>query len=116
MTSRASFLSLKDMFSSYLSILEHFVVFSNILGACIVFQGTLMQMTMMTPPSFNSELHYLNKEDRLLRWLLVKHRDIKPGLEYFGEKDSKLSIKVYQVMGDDKEDESDEESDTADEM
>nr|GME05359.1 MATH and LRR domain-containing protein PFE0570w [Ipomoea batatas] len=80
------------------------------------YQGTLMQMTMMTPPSFNSELHYLNKEDRLLRWLLVKHRDIKPGLEYFGEKDSKLSIKVYQVMGDDKEDESDEDSDTADEM
>nr|GMD43962.1 MATH and LRR domain-containing protein PFE0570w [Ipomoea batatas] len=80
------------------------------------YQGTLMQMTMMTPPSFNSELHYLNKEDRLLRWLLVKHRDIKPGLEYFGEKDSKLSIKVYQVMGDDKEDESDEESDTADEI
>ncbi|KAL0358325.1 UNVERIFIED_CONTAM: hypothetical protein Sangu_0681900 [Sesamum angustifolium] len=35
------------------------------------YQGQLMQMTMMTPPSFNSELYYLNKEDRLLRWLLV---------------------------------------------
>lgn len=31
-------------------------------------------MTMMTPPSINSELHYLNKEDRLLRWLLIKNR------------------------------------------
>lgn len=28
----------------------------------------------------NKELHYLNKEDKLLRWLLVKHRDIKIGL------------------------------------
>ncbi|CAI9260138.1 unnamed protein product [Lactuca saligna] len=45
------------------------------------YQGQLMQMTMMTPPSFNSELHYLNKEDRLLRWLLVKHRDIKFGVK-----------------------------------
>ncbi|PIA37186.1 hypothetical protein AQUCO_03000045v1 [Aquilegia coerulea] len=38
------------------------------------YQGQLMQMTMMTTPNFNKELHYLNKEDRLLRWLLVKHR------------------------------------------
>lgn len=44
-----------------------------------IFQGQLMQMTMMTPPNFNNELHYLNKEDRLLRWLLVKHRDVKLG-------------------------------------
>ncbi|KAL8527810.1 hypothetical protein ACS0TY_005584 [Phlomoides rotata] len=41
------------------------------------YQGQLMQMTMMTPPSFNTELSYLNKEDRLLRWLLVKHRNVK---------------------------------------
>lgn len=40
-------------------------------------QGQLLQMTMMTPPSINSELYYLNKEDRLLRWLLIKHRDFK---------------------------------------
>lgn len=36
-------------------------------------------MTMMTPPSINSEMYYLNKEDRLLGWLLIKHRDIKFG-------------------------------------
>ncbi|GFP92068.1 37S ribosomal protein mrp17 mitochondrial [Phtheirospermum japonicum] len=51
------------------------------------YKGTLMQMTMMTPPSFNSELHYLNKEDRLLRWLLVKHRDVKFGVNVLGEDD-----------------------------
>ncbi|KAJ8751444.1 hypothetical protein K2173_016654 [Erythroxylum novogranatense] len=45
------------------------------------YQGQLMQMTMMATPNINKELHYLNKEDRLLRWLLVKHRDTKFGLE-----------------------------------
>lgn len=39
-----------------------------------------MQITMMATPNMNKELHYLNKEDKLLRWLLVKHRDIKIGL------------------------------------
>ncbi|KFK39217.1 hypothetical protein AALP_AA3G214500 [Arabis alpina] len=34
---------------------------------------------MMATPNMNKELHYLNKEDKLLRWLLVKHRDIKIG-------------------------------------
>lgn len=34
-------------------------------------------MTMMTPPSMNSELQYLNREDRLLRWLLIKNRGTK---------------------------------------
>lgn len=38
-----------------------------------------MQVTMMATPNMNKELHYLNKEDKLLRWLLVKHRDIKIG-------------------------------------
>ena len=42
-------------------------------------QGQLMQITMMATPNINKELHYLNKEDKLLRWLLVKHRDIKIG-------------------------------------
>ncbi|KAL9238266.1 hypothetical protein vseg_012712 [Gypsophila vaccaria] len=46
------------------------------------FQGQLMQMTMMATPNINKELHYLNKDDRLLRWLLVKHRDAKYGLHY----------------------------------
>ncbi|GAA0186205.1 ribosomal protein [Lithospermum erythrorhizon] len=43
------------------------------------YQGQMMQMTMMAPPSLNNELHYLNKEDRLLRWLLIKHRDFSFG-------------------------------------
>ncbi|RID71782.1 hypothetical protein BRARA_C03703 [Brassica rapa] len=43
------------------------------------YQGQLMQITMMATPNMNKELHYLNKEDKLLRWLLVKHRDIKIG-------------------------------------
>ena len=42
-------------------------------------QGQLMQITMMATPNMNKELHYLNKEDKLLRWLLVKHRNIKIG-------------------------------------
>ncbi|XP_010487795.1 PREDICTED: uncharacterized protein LOC104783682 [Camelina sativa] len=43
------------------------------------YQGQLMQITMMATPNMNKELHYLNKEDKLLRWLLVKHRDITIG-------------------------------------
>ncbi|KAL0816484.1 PREDICTED: uncharacterized protein LOC106293154 [Brassica oleracea var. oleracea] len=43
------------------------------------YQGQLMQITMMATPNINKELHYLNKDDKLLRWLLVKHRDIKIG-------------------------------------
>lgn len=38
-----------------------------------------MQITMMATPNMNKELHYLNKEDKLLRWLLVKHRGIEIG-------------------------------------
>ncbi|KAK6919606.1 Ribosomal protein S6 [Dillenia turbinata] len=53
------------------------------------YQGQLMQMTMMVPPSFNSELHYLNKEDRLLRWLSIKHRDTKYGLDFLSEDDGR---------------------------
>lgn len=44
-----------------------------------------MQMTMMTSPSINSELSYLNKEDRLLRWLLIKHRRTNFGGGLMGE-------------------------------
>ncbi|KAJ6731791.1 MITOCHONDRIAL 28S RIBOSOMAL PROTEIN S6 [Salix purpurea] len=51
------------------------------------YQGQLMQMTMMATPNINKELHYLNKEDRLLRWLLVKHRDVKFGLQFMDEDD-----------------------------
>ncbi|KAK9690987.1 hypothetical protein RND81_09G169100 [Saponaria officinalis] len=49
------------------------------------FQGKLLQMTMMATPNINKELHYLNKDDRLLRWLLVKHRDAKYGLHYVND-------------------------------
>ncbi|GLT65466.1 hypothetical protein SLA2020_378980 [Shorea laevis] len=49
------------------------------------YKGQLMQMTMMATPNINKELHYLNKEDRLLRWLLVKHWDSNYGLEFLHE-------------------------------
>ncbi|XWS65538.1 hypothetical protein CRYUN_Cryun05aG0121800 [Craigia yunnanensis] len=56
------------------------------------YQGQLMQMTMMATPNINKELQYLNKEDRLLRWLLVKHRDTKYGLEFLNEDDWELEL------------------------
>ncbi|XP_068657611.1 uncharacterized protein [Aristolochia californica] len=49
------------------------------------YQGTLLQMTLMVTPNFNKELQYLNKEDRLLRWLLVKHRGT-PYASDFGDR------------------------------
>ncbi|KAK9149363.1 hypothetical protein Scep_008120 [Stephania cephalantha] len=52
------------------------------------FKGQLLQMTMMATPKFNKELQYLNQEDRLLRWLLVKHRTPKPE-KSFNEDDGK---------------------------
>ncbi|XP_011071402.1 uncharacterized protein LOC105156859 isoform X2 [Sesamum indicum] len=75
-------------------------------------QGQLMQMTMMTPPSFNSELYYLNKEDRLLRWLLVKHCEMKFGMEFFGEDDAKSELRSFRSnLYDDENIEEDEEED-----
>ncbi|KAK3227778.1 hypothetical protein Dsin_007640 [Dipteronia sinensis] len=83
------------------------------------FQGQLMQMTMMATPNINKELHYLNKEDRLLRWLLVKHRDIKYGMEFLTEEDGKteLSSLSGSSINDewDKEDDSDDDRDIYDE-
>ncbi|KAL4589869.1 hypothetical protein LXL04_002780 [Taraxacum kok-saghyz] len=84
------------------------------------YQGQMMQMTMMTPPSFNSELHYLNKEDRLLRWLLVKHRDVKFGVDSFHEDDGTSDLKmmrssIYDVDSEEEDEDDDdvEEYDTA---
>lgn len=59
------------------------------------FQGQMMQLTMMASPMMNKELHYLNREDRLLRWLLVKHRDTKYGLEFLTEEDEKRELSRF---------------------
>ncbi|XP_057467164.1 uncharacterized protein LOC130756627 [Actinidia eriantha] len=79
------------------------------------YQGQLMQMTMMTPPSFNDELHYLNKEDRLLRWLLVKHRDIKYGLEFLEDDGkgelSRFRSSLYEDVDSAEDDDDDDEYD-----
>lgn len=66
-----------------------------------------MQMTMMATPSINKELHYLNKEDRLLRWLLVKHRDTKFGIDFLNEEDSKFELSKWSrgsIYDDDEDD------------
>ncbi|KAK2632789.1 hypothetical protein EUGRSUZ_L01073 [Eucalyptus grandis] len=58
-------------------------------------QGQMMQLTMMASPMMSKELHYLNREDRLLRWLLVKHRDTKYGLEFLTEEDEKRELSRF---------------------
>ncbi|KAM2552822.1 hypothetical protein TB2_017157 [Malus domestica] len=81
------------------------------------YQGQLMQMTMMSTPNINKELHYLNKEDRLLRWLLVKHRETKYGQEFLSEEDSKSEFNklqrssIYGMNEDEDEDEHDDDDD-----
>lgn len=73
-----------------------------------------MQMTMMATPNINKELHYLNKEDRLLRWLLVKHRDTKYGVEFLSEEDELNKhprINIFDEMEIDKDDDDDDDDD-----
>lgn len=78
----------------------------------ILVQGQLMQMTMMATPNINKELHYLNKEDRLLRWLLVKHRDTNYGLEYaIRDDESSKYNRNFQSETEDDEDDDDDEYD-----
>ncbi|GAY56717.1 hypothetical protein CUMW_174020 [Citrus unshiu] len=77
-----------------------------------------MQMTMMSTPNINKELQYLNKEDRLLRWLLVKHRGMKNGKEARYEETSEADLKkygpsaIYDFEGIEEEDNDEEEYDS----
>lgn len=72
-----------------------------------------MQMTMMATPNINKELHYLNKEDRLLRWLLVKHRDTQFGLDFMDEDDGKRELSEFHrsIYDEDSDDDSDDDDD-----
>ncbi|XVE86113.1 hypothetical protein DITRI_Ditri18aG0010400 [Diplodiscus trichospermus] len=85
------------------------------------YQGQLMQMTMMATPNINKELQYLNKEDRLLRWLLVKHRNTKYGLEFLNEDDGELELSklprgsIYDEEDIDEDDDEDDGEDKNDE-
>ncbi|XP_047167084.1 uncharacterized protein LOC124836065 isoform X2 [Vigna umbellata] len=74
------------------------------------YQGTLMQMSMMATPEINKELHYLNKEDRLLRWLLVKQRNTKFGLDFL-EDEGRLELSKFSEISKLDEDEEDEDDD-----
>ncbi|KAL1531412.1 hypothetical protein AAHA92_31554 [Salvia divinorum] len=83
------------------------------------YQGQLLQMTMMTPPSMNSELYYLNKEDRLLRWLLIKHRDFKYKGSSMGEvdiaselRDLKSVLNDGNMIEEEEDDDDDEQSES----
>lgn len=87
------------------------------------YQGQLVQMTMMVPPSFNKELQYLNKEDRLLRWLVVKHRESAVyGLEFVNEDEGEDELNMFRTGGlynkgreEDEDDEAEAENEDEDE-
>ncbi|KAJ6816338.1 uncharacterized protein M6B38_418185 [Iris pallida] len=86
------------------------------------FQGQLMQMTMMVPPSFHKELQYLNKEDRLLRWLVVKHRENAVyGVDFINEDEGMDELKMFRtgnlygkVEGEEGDDDDDDDEDDED--
>ncbi|KAL1356590.1 hypothetical protein HN51_008589 [Arachis hypogaea] len=78
------------------------------------FKGYLMQLSMMATPEINKELHYLNKEDRLLRWLLVKQRDFRFGNEFFSEQGALELSNLSQIRRPD-DDEDDDDDDDEDE-
>ncbi|XP_021718296.1 uncharacterized protein LOC110686031 [Chenopodium quinoa] len=84
------------------------------------YKGTLMQMTMMATPNINKELHYLNKEDRLLRWLLVKHRNTQFGFHYPDNEDSRSELykftspSIYDDRDGDEDEDDDEEPEKQD--
>ncbi|KNA10190.1 hypothetical protein SOVF_146720 [Spinacia oleracea] len=78
------------------------------------FQGKLMQMTMMATPNINKELHYLNKEDRLLRWLIVKHRNTRFGLDSMDDEYLRSELKKFDkrsIYGSDEDKDKDEDND-----
>ncbi|CAO2813077.1 unnamed protein product [Amaranthus hypochondriacus] len=79
------------------------------------FQGQLTQMTMMATPNINKELHYLNKEDRLLRWLLVKHRDSVNWLDSKDSQGSKRQLKRSTLLGNYNDADMDDDDDDDDE-
>ncbi|KAG5564203.1 hypothetical protein RHGRI_000412 [Rhododendron griersonianum] len=58
-------------------------------------------------------LHYLIKEDRSLRWLLVKHHNVKYGFDFLSEDDGKSEISKFRSNLFDEED-SDKEDDEYD--
>jgi len=67
-----------------------------------------MQMSMMATPEINKELHYLNKEDRLLRWLLVKQRNTKFGFDIHGD-EGRLELSKFSQSRLDEEDEDEDD-------
>nr|AFK36652.1 unknown [Lotus japonicus] len=79
------------------------------------YQGQMMQLSMMATPQINKELHYLNKEDRLLRWLLVKHRNTSFGLDFLAEEGGQELSKFSEMRTLDGGDEDDDDDDGDDE-